>query len=435
MILNHIDYLSPTGQVVQDAFIRIEGKRIAAIQPQPFPQESCSEPSLNGKGLLLLPAFCNAHCHIPMTLLRGIGEELPLHRWLTEAVFPFEALLAEQDVYWGTLLGIAELLASGCVSFSDMYMHVSGIIKAIDETGIKANLCNAAIGQEPFRLQNAWRDTQIIQQAVANRQDDRIQCDIGLHAEYTTPPSLWKEVANYARESNLRIQAHLSETEREQIQCKERNQGKTPLQCFAEAGLLEQPCLFAHCVHLDDCDDQLVHEAISHGAQITFVHNPSSNLKLGSGIAPLKRWYKAGVNVALGTDGASSNNNLNFVEELNLASLLQKGLYQDPTFMSPLETLHMASRAGFLAQGRTDSGLIEVGARADLVAFHLDHPLLAPQDDPLPTVCYAAQSADVAFTMADGRLLYREGEWLTLDIRQIQAEVNRIRREKMGQLC
>lgn len=431
MLFEKITYLSPEGRLVREAFVQIEQNKISYIGKK-APQGALGE-HIDGRTLLLLPAFADAHCHVPMTLLRGFGEGLPLQRWLTERIFPFEDLLTDEDAYWGALLGISELLASGCVSFSDMYMNLPGIFRAVEESGIKANLSHGctSIGQDlPFEETNAFRGTSYLLENCPALPHNRIIPDLALHAEYTSGETTCRSIAAFAKKHGLRLQIHLSETETEHREAKERRGGRTPLAYFRDCGILENPVTFAHAVYLEDSDYALLKSETEKGADITLVHNPSSNLKLGSGLANLKRWQECGVKIAIGTDGPSSNNNLNMLEELSLASLLQKGVTRDSAFMGPLETLTAASRTGFLSQGRCDSGLIQEGARADLVVFELDRPHLTPDFDILSNIVYAADRNDIVMTISDGRIVYRDGQFPTLDIRRVMQEVRRICREK-----
>lgn len=430
MLFQHILYLSPEGTIAGPADIRVEGGKIAAIAER-LPLEK-GESSYDGSDRLLLPAFANPHCHVPMTLLRGQGEGLPLQEWLSQKIFPFEALLNEDDMYWGSLLGIAEMLASGCVSFSDMYMREKGIIRAVRETGIKANLCygtTAFKGEERFEETDALRETEDILEGAKSIEGQRLIADLSIHGEYTSNEALVRSTIKKAEELGLRMQIHLSETRAEHEACKKRH-GCTPLAYFDRCGIFKVPVTFAHAVYLEDSDFALLSKAVREGADISLVHNPSSNLKLGSGFADLKRWFQAGVNVCIGTDGASSNNNLNVLEELNLAALLQKGVSGDPAFMPPKTVFSCASEAGFRSQGRLDSGRIEEGWRADLSVFNLDLPSMRPSHDLLSNLLFSAPSSALVLTMADGRVLYEDGKWLTLDIRRVMREVERIAEEK-----
>jgi 5-methylthioadenosine/S-adenosylhomocysteine deaminase len=374
----------------------------------------------DGRGKVLLPGFYNTHCHVPMVLLRGLGEGLPLDRWLSEAVFPFEAKLTPEDMYWATLLGVSEMIRSGIVSFTDMYFHTAYIARAVDEAGVKMNSCNPmmAFGPEDYRASRAYRDCESMRKRAATLRHGRIIADAGIHGEYTSYPEIVSDVAAYAKENNMRMQLHLSETQKEHEGCRARH-GVTPAAYFERLGVFDIPTTAAHCVWVEDEDIEILR-----AKGVTAAHNPSSNLKLGSGIAPVWKMHQAGVNVSIGTDGASSNNNLNGLEEINLACFLHRGINRDPACMDIATTLKMACENGAKSQGRDDCGSIKAGNRADLVMFNMDAPHLQPIANPIANVLYAAQASDVCLTMVDGKVLYRYGEFLTIDIERVTAEVN-----------
>ncbi|MDO5016241.1 MAG: amidohydrolase [Eubacteriales bacterium] len=433
MLLENINYLDENFALARDANLILEDGRIAYLGKDKPASYEGERIDLAGKHLAV-PAFANAHCHIPMVLLRGYGEGLPLDRWLTEKVFPFEDLLTDDDAYWGSLLGIAELLASGCASFSDMYMNLPGILRAVEESGIKANLSHgtSAPGADPdFHDTGAFRGTEAMLEFVTKHPGTRITPEMSLHAEYTSNGNTARTLLAYTKEHKLRLQIHLSETEKEHEEAKARR-GKTPLRYFVDLGMFEVPVILAHCVWLEDSDYELLAQLVKEGKDITLVHNPSSNLKLGSGFADLKRWQKTGVNIAIGTDGASSNNNLNMLEEITLASLLQKGVSRDPAFMGPAMTLRLASEGGYLAQGHHNAGLIKEGYHADLAIFNLDNYQTTPLYDPASNLLYAADREQLAYTIVDGEILYQHGKFTHIDIDRVKQEVTRIAKEKMA---
>lgn len=483
MLIKNCSYLKPNGEIAEKAYwliqdgrlhelseaeARAEEKRLCALPQAKLSGSTNSDeslfcpPVLDASGLFALPAFADAHCHVPMVLLRGYGEGLPLQRWLEERVFPYEATLSDEDVYWGSLLGISELLASGCASFSDMYMNLPGICRAVLESGIKANLshgCSCPGQNLPFEQTNALKGTEAIFNAIRNSrkkgaeldpvtpdggtldttisassEEGRLQADLALHAEYTSGETTARTIVEAAKAHKLRLQIHLSETEKEHEEAKVRRGGRSPLAYLAACGALEVPVIFAHAVWLEESDFALLRQAVKQGADITLVHNPSSNLKLGSGIADLKRWQEAGVNIAIGTDGASSNNNLDMLEEIMLASLLQKGQSRDPMFMDPAMSFQLASEGGYLAQGRKDCGRIEEGARADLVFFKLDSPWLLPLYDVLANLLYSGNRNNIELTMVDGDILYRRGRFAHIDMSRVQREILRIQKEKASLL-
>ena len=379
---------------------------------------------IDGRGCLLTPGLVNAHTHAAMTLLRGYGEDLPLDRWLNERIFPAEDRLSDRAVYLGTKLSIAEMLAAGVTSFSDMYFFCDATARAVAEAGIKANLSRSIVSfdenadpaadarvAEGLALFNEWN----------GQGDGRILVDLSLHAEYTNVAPYVRYVAEAAERLGTRVQIHLSETRKEHEECLARH-GVTPTGFFKENGLLSVPVVAAHGVFITEDDRIALKEA---GA--TVVHNPISNLKLGSGILPLADTLAAGVNVALGTDGAASNNRLDLLREMQTALLLAKGTTGRPECLTAADGLRLATENGARAQGRGDCGRLEVGYRADLVLWDLrgvhDLPVLLPEE----TLAYAAASGDVCLTMVDGRILYENGEFTTLDVEKLKSEFSDMR--------
>jgi 5-methylthioadenosine/S-adenosylhomocysteine deaminase len=429
MLIKNTCLINESFQVERGKYILIENDRISYIGDK-HPEGYFGE-TYNGENKVVLPGFFNNHCHVPMTLLRGYGEGLPLHRWLAEKMFPFEAKLTGEDIYWGSLLGIAEMIKSGVVSFTDMYFEIEMMAQAVSESGIKVNLSHGLSynSKKPsiFELQG-YKDTERLLDIASRDKTGRLKIDIGLHAEYTSRESLVREVAHYARERNLIVHTHLSETQGEHDNCKLKY-GKTPAEYFAECGLFDQPTTAAHCVWVEDSDIEIIK---SKG--VVPVHCPSSNMKLGSGFAPIKQMIEAGIPVTIGTDGASSNNNLNMVEEIYLAAMINKGSTQDPEFMYPAQLLKLATINGARAQDREDCGSIKVGNKADLVIFDMDKPHLQPVFDELANILYSGQSDDICMTMIDGQIVYKDGEFKTIDIEKVMHKAVGIKERILSEL-
>lgn len=435
MLFENITYLDENFHWQKGGYILTEGDKITGIR-QTAPPDYQGE-RLSGAGSFLVPGFVDAHCHVPMTLLRGYGEGLPLDRWLTERVFPFEATLTDEEVYWGSLLGIAELIASGTSSFSDMYMHLPGIVRAVEESGIKANLAygTTSFGQDlELEATNGFDEINFLLDYRHQHPDSLITPELALHAEYTSTPRTAQSLADFARRHQLRVQIHLSETQKEHEECKERHQGQTPLAYFHALGLTDLPLNLAHCVWLEAGDYRILEELAEQKRDISLIHNPSSNLKLASGFADLKKWQATGVNIAIGTDGASSNNNLDMLEEINLASLLAKAVSRDAEFMDPTLTFKLASRGGSLAQGHAERGLIKEDYAADLAVFDLDDLATTPCYDPAANLLYAANRNRLYLNMVAGKVLYRDGQFLTIDIEKVKHQVRRISEAKVKTL-
>ena len=419
MLFTNIDVLRADGTLLRGRTVAVRDGRIAYIGKS-VPTADWGE-VVAGKDRLLMPGFYNAHTHAAMTLLRGYGEDLPLDRWLRERIFPAEAGMTGDDVYWGTLLGIAEMLSTGTVSFSDMYFFPDRVAQAVLSSGIKANVgCSVvAQGDKPLRSLPACGEMKGLLEALKELKTDRLCIDAAPHAEYTTTPRLLSELAEFSAEYGIRVQTHLSETREEQLACVGRH-GKTPAAVMRDAGLFGRPVTAAHCVWLTESDREILAE---HG--VTVAHCPQSNLKLGSGIAPVELLRRQGIPVAVGTDSAASNNNLNLLEEVRTAALLARGISRDAGALPASEALYMATRAGALAQGREDCGDIRVGYRADLLVVNRRAPSMMPGHQPAADVLFGMGSDALEMTVVDGRVLYREGEFPTLDAEKIRYRVRR----------
>lgn len=424
MIFSNIKILDENFNVLENMFVQTKDDKIAYVGKTMPEKNSNDEEIYDGSGKFLMNGFFNAHCHVPMTILRGYGEGLSLQDWLFTKIFPFEAKLTPEDVYWTTKLGAMELIASGCASISDMYFHIESEAKALDECGLKANICNGITSfnpEEDLSGNRGWNETWALSDSVKNGKfSSRIKADMGLHAEYTNNERVARLIADGAKKSGLGIHAHLSETEKEVAECKERHGGQTPVEFMKNAGVLENHVQFAHCVYVTGKDEELLKNA---GAFL--IHNPSSNLKLGSGVAPVKRWIQKGLNVCIGTDGASSNNNLDMMEEIHVAALLCRGAAKDANAVSVKDIIKMATVNGALAQERKDCGLLKAGNKADLIVFDLNSPNMQPDFNTLANIVFSAQSSNIILNMIDGRVVYRNGNFAFINKDEVYTEVNK----------
>ena len=381
------------------------------------PEERASSPrGIDLSGAIVMPGIVDAHCHAPMTLLRGVGGGLPLKRWLEEAIFPIEARMTDEDVAAGMTWGAMELLAGGVTCVADMYEHSLAGAAALAETGIKANVCRPGLafsdGTPKGRLEECI-------DFVRNFRDSngRLLADICIHSEYLTNEKFCRALAEANREFTRPLNVHVSETKREHEECIARH-GKTPIAYLAETGLFDYGGYAAHCVWCTDDDFKIMAER-----NVSLVHNPSSNMKLASGFARVCRAAELGVNVALGTDGPASNDNLDMFEEMHLTSLIHKGVLLDPTVLSPWEVIEMATVNGAKALGRYDTGEIAVGKAADFCVVALDKPHLNPCVDAANLIVHSAHASDVAMTIVDGRIVYeRSPEQSWIDINHERAE-------------
>lgn len=398
---------------IPEGYLGIDGDTIDYVGAQR--PEATYEREKDMRGRLLIPGLINCHCHAAMTLLRGIGSDLPLDRWLFEAVFPVEDRMKTDDFIAGNELAMLELLACGVTSFSDMYMEPQTLVELNEHVGMKVNLTRVVQAFDPSELpEKNFRVAESLAffDQFHGAQSGRVRVDFGVHAEYTINDAVTRYYADLIRpyrEKGGRVQIHLSETKKEQLECVRRH-GLTPAAWFEKMGIFDLPTSAAHCVW---CTPEDLDILKAHGVSPIF--NPTSNLKLGSGFAPVPRMLKKGLNVTLGTDGAASNNNLNMFEEMHIASIGINGFQLDPELMKPSTVLQMATVNGAKLQGRVDTGRLAVGMKADIAAVDMDRPHLVPAFEPMPLLVYSAQGSDVVMTMVDGRILYENGEYLTID--------------------
>ena len=420
MLFKNIAVLKADGTYLKNQYVGVKDKQIAWLSDTP-PVEDFGE-TVDGSRGLLIPGLVNAHTHVAMTLMRGYGEELPLQSWLFDRIFPFEDKLTADAVYWGSVLGMAEMMATGTVSFTDMYYFCEETAKAAIECGIKANIGRGVSCFDPqkrFSDLPAYAELKELIAAYHGAEDGRVRIDVAPHAEYTTRPDILCDTAAMAAEYGLRMQIHVSETQSEHLECVGRH-GVTPTGLLEKTGVLAQPLTVAHGVWLTDDDmDRLARY------DATVAHCAKSNLKLGSGIAQTEKLLRKGVGVAIGTDSAASNNALDMLDEMKVAGLLAKGVARDPAAFSAAQVLYCSTRAGALSQGRADCGDIQEGYRADLVMLNTEDIGFSPSHAALSNLLYAAGSRAVKMTMIDGRVVYCNGEFLTLDIERARFETQR----------
>lgn len=371
---------------------------------------------IDAGGGILMPGLVNAHTHSTMTFLRGYADGYPLEVWLNEHIFPKEAMLTSEDVYYSSLVGIMEMIMSGTTLFADMYDFCDAIADAVDESGIKALLSRGTTYFDPSVPFDKHKGT-MESLELLNRKNDRISVAFAPHAVYTTTSKFIEYFAKLACDNDAVMHIHLSETVTENEGCLSKY-GKTPTKLIYDAGAFNTKVLAAHCVHLTDDDISILAE---NGA--TVAHNPSSNLKLGSGCADITALKKAGVDLSIGTDGTSSNNSLNMLKELHLAALLTCGVKLNPLAVNAEDALRWATNAKAL--GFNDTGVIEEGKKADFVILSCDEPNMVPCHNPVSNVVYSANAGNVKYVFADGRMLYKNGEFLTVDKEKVYHGFNK----------
>ncbi|MGE4453424.1 MAG: amidohydrolase [Sphaerochaeta sp.] len=398
--------------------IGIDGNHIAFVGTSD--SDFQADRVIDGSSFLAMPALVNAHTHLSMELMRNYKDSLPtLHSWLAE-IFPIEDKLTEEDVYHASLLGVIELIQSGCTTFTDMYFHPQATAQAALQGGIRGSIGVTLFGAlEENRKQFAERERMLA--PYLERSNGRLTLNVAPHAIYTCTKETYQFAADWARKRGSVLHTHLSETRKEVEDCIAET-GMTPPAYLASIGVLQDvKSMLAHCVHLSDED-----VALLSSADATIVHNPSSNLKLSSGIAPIASYLDAGIPVALGTDGASSNNNLNMFEEMHIASLLQRVVDTRNQKLSPYQVVKMATSTGAQALGLGDTiGTLEPGKEADLVLIDLNKSHLTPLNDPFSALVYATQASDVDTVICQGKILMEHRKVLTIDEKQTILDVQK----------
>ena len=351
-------------------------------------------------GDLIMPSFKNAHTHSAMTFLRSFADGLPLHEWLTQQIFPMEAKLDAERIYWFTKLAILEYLSSGCTAALDMYFYLDSYVSACTESGFRCIMCSADSGDA-----NAL--TAIEDAYVKYNKPDRpfVKYIPGLHAEYTCSKELIEGIGALAKKYRTPTSAHNSETASEVAGCIERY-GMTPTQLLESVGAFDFGGVQYHCVHLSQQDIDIFKRR-----GITAVHCPASNLKLASGIADIKAMHNAGINIALGTDGPASNNALDMFREMYLMSVLQNIKYGDAAAFDSLDVLRAATVGGAKAMYLDDCDVIAVGKQADLVVIDLHKPNMQPLNNIPKNIVYSGGKSNVRLTMCAGKVLYENGEY------------------------
>lgn len=375
---------------------------------------------IDGTGKVTMPGLINAHQHTPMNLLKGFSDDLKLMDWLEKKMFPAEARMTPEDIYWGSQLSMAEMIRSGTTTFADMYMHMNQIAQAVDEVGMRASLTRGLVFHDDDQGVRIREAIELVEN-WHGQAEGRITTMFGPHAPYTCPPEPLQEVIRLAKQYELPIHIHLAETKEEVVTMRERYQ-QTPTQYLYELGLFEHlHVMLAHSVHLNKRDIQYLK-----GMRGGVIHNPISNLKLGCGIAPIIELKQQGITVGLGTDGAGSATTLDMFQEIKAATWLQKLDYGDPTVLPAYQSLQMATieSAKLLAIDH-ETGTLEVGKKADMILIDLHRPHLQPVHDIVALLAYSANGADVDTTIVNGKILMRDRQLLTLDEQEVIRQGNR----------
>jgi 5-methylthioadenosine/S-adenosylhomocysteine deaminase len=409
-------------RILANGSITVSGDTIAAIGPAAADDRAAAGQVIDAGGGIIMPGLVNTHTHAAMTLFRGLADDLPLMDWLNDHIFPAEALLDPDKVHAGTLLGCAEMILSGTTSFCDMYLFTESVARAAKTAGLRA-----VVGEVLYdfpspsygpiadgfaytrRLIEVWRDDPLVSIAVEP------------HSPYLCSPDLLIEAADMARANDVRMVTHLSETQQE-VDRIQSTYKATPVQHLANLGVLGRHLLACHCVVLSQADMALL---ARHAVNVS--HNPESNMKLAAGVAPVADLIALGVCTGLGTDGCSSNNNLDLFAEMDSAAKLHKAWRLDPTVMDAATVLRMATIGGARALGLDHlTGSLEVGKKADIIVIDTRKPHLTPMYHPASHLVYAVGGSDVSTSVVNGRVLMKERQLLHLEVERVMADARQI---------
>ena len=422
IVLKNILALLPEDDrdVIRETDIYIEGSRIVSVGKRP---EGFSEDRvIDGKDRLAIPGLVNCHTHSYMSFMRNVADDLSFMDWLFGTIDPIEQQMTDEDTYWGACLAIIEMMKSGTTCFNDMQMNIHQTTRAVKESGMRAVISRGLVGSgndEAGRI----RLNQAYEERDAAADCDRLTFMLGPHAPYTCDDGFMRIVSEEAKKNNMRIHVHLSESESEIEQIKEKYHC-TPIEMAEKNGLFDVPAVAAHCVQITESDMDILRKK-----NVSVVTNPASNMKLGNGFAPVPEMLEKGINVCIGTDGAASNNSLNLFHEMSLLALIHKGVAKTPQCISAKETIRIATINGAKALGlEKEIGSIEEGKKADIAILNLNTPSLTPRNNLIAGLSYSANGSEVETVIIDGKITMEERKILTMDEELVYKKIN----EKIG---
>jgi 5-methylthioadenosine/S-adenosylhomocysteine deaminase len=412
-------------RLIEDGAVAVEGGRIVAVgKSRDIARRYTAGEVIDARGRAVIPGLINGHTHIPMTLFRGIADDLDLNEWLTKYIFPAEAKNVNEDfVRAGTQLGLAEMIRGGTTTYCDMYYFEDAIAEETERAGVRALLGETVI-DFPVPDNKTWPDAmRYTERFVARWKGNRlITAAIAPHAPYTVSEAHLREVRAFADRTGAFVVTHVAET-RKEVEDISRDHGARPVEYLARIGFLGPREVFAHTVHLTEGEINLLKQS-----GVGSVHNPQSNMKLASGVAPVPQLMRAGVAVGLGTDGAASNNDLDMWEEMDTAAKLHKLTTNDPKTLTAVEALALATIDGARALHMdADIGSLEAGKRADIVVVDLDALNQTPRYNIYSHLVYATKAAEVRTVVIEGRVVMRDRRLLTLNETLIKQKARLLR--------
>ncbi len=409
-VIRGVKMLKASGEIVMGN-IYVSGDKISKISTD----EPQNTKIIDAKNKFATPGLINAHTHASMTLLRSYSDDKALMDWLQKDIWPIEDKMTRKDIYFGAALAAIEMIRGGTTAFADMYGPcMDEVAKVVDESGLRGSLSQGLISFADGEKKLA-RNIELYKN-FHGAADGRITVMFGPHAIYTCPPDYLKRVAFEAEKLGAEIHMHMNETKSEINDCI-KNYGKRPFEVVNETGLLDLGMLAAHCVWLSDAEIDIINKK-----NVRVAHNPGSNMKLASGICPVTKLLAKGVNVAIGTDGASSNNNLDMLEEMRLAALLAKVDTLDPLAIPAAQAIQMATENGAEALDLKKIGKLEEGYKADIVLWDMRGADWQPNYNPASLLVYSANSSAADTVIVNGKILMENRELKTLDEEKILAE-------------
>lgn len=420
ILLKDILAVLPEGEkdIIRKADLYVEGNRIVSIDEEP--EGFQAEKIIEGKDRLAIPGLINCHTHSYMSFMRNVADDLSFMDWLFGTIDPIEQKMTDEDTYWGACLAIIEMMKSGTTCFNDMQMNIHQTTRAVKESGMRAVICRGLVGSGDDEG-GQRRLRQAFEERDAARDCDRLSFMLGPHAPYTCDEGYMRIVSEEAKKNHMRIHVHLSESESEIQQIKEKY-GCSPIEMAERNGLFEVPAIAAHCVQITESDMEILK-----AKGVSVVTNPASNMKLGNGFAPVPEMLEKGINVCIGTDGAASNNSLNLFHEMSLLALIHKGVKKTPQCISAAQNFRIATINGAKALGLSEEiGSLEVGKKADIAILNLNTPSLTPRNNLLAGLSYSANGSEVETVIIDGKITMENRRVLTMDEEVVYEKVNAI---------
>lgn len=421
ILIKNVMIIVSKDKIINEGYILSKDGVIYEIGEGKFSKSTDNMKVIDGKGHCAMPGLINCHTHAAMTLLRGYGEGLPLMKWLNEKIWPMESKFKEEHILLGTKLAVIEMLRSGTTTFNDMYFMEERVFDVCEELNMRAVLGIPILG-------DGWQqqlESTIKLDNYIKKYDKKnlVKSMVAPHSPYTLSFEALCEIGKTAKKYDKGIHIHIAETE-DEVNIINDKYKKTPCELLLDSGILENHVVGAHCVHLNDEDIKIIASK-----NVSTVYNPQSNMKLASGVSRVNEMLNMNINVAIGTDGCSSNNNLNMFEEMQTGSLLQKLWYKDATIMDGQTMLSMATENGAKALGYENLGKIQEGYLSDIVLVNIDKPNMCPVYDIYSNLVYAANGSEVDTVIINGKLVMEKGQFVDIDEEKIVYEGKKLCKE------